>query len=421
MRVTALTEWDSTAESELVVRWARRNQDALLVPAGDPRVHDHFMSLRSRRLNAWFSGLLLVLFTGVSGCSGDGQPRAGPTTTASASGAASGGTSLAGDGRVADTAAEAVRERMALYDGVVPGALALVRAGKETRFVTRGYGDLDARAAMTPVGRFQVASVTKPMVATLVLQLAEASQLRLSDPVDRWLPGLVPGGGRITIEHLLSHRSGLPDYFTHTNSLEHYEPAQLVRIALANGPQTPVGTGMYANTNYIVLGLLIEAVTGQPLGEALQRGVFDPAGMRHTSFTPRHGGQPQIRGYTHTTDVTNTDLSVAWAAGGVVSTARDLDAFLTALRQGELVAPHTLTDMATSRGPLPNMGDVEYGLGLATPDAVCGAALGHPGNLRGYATGVWALQRKDRSVVVMINNAASGDVADEIAEAALCQ
>src|SRR4051812_34729233 len=225
------------------------------------------MSLPVWRHCAWFSGWVMVLSTGFSGCSADEEPRAHPSAaTASASGSASAGTIQPDDASVvADAAAEAVSERMAVYDGIFAGALALIRVGEETRFVTRGYGDLAARAKMAPGGRFQIGSVTKPMVATVVMQLVESGRLRLSDTVDRWLPGLVPGGRRISIEQLLSHRSGLPEYYAYVDTHRSYEPRQLVRIAMTRGKRSPIGSYMYANTNYIVLGLIIEKVTGQPL------------------------------------------------------------------------------------------------------------------------------------------------------------
>jgi D-alanyl-D-alanine carboxypeptidase len=258
------------------------------------------------------------------------------------------------------------------------------------------------------------------MVATVVMQLVESGRLRLSDTVDRWLPGLVPGGGRISIDQLLSHRSGLPEYYAYVDTHRSYEPRQLVRIAMTRGKRSPIGSYMYANTNYIVLGLIIEKVTGQPLGRELQRRVFHPAGMGSTSFAPHLGGRPDIRGYTRTTDVTIADLSSAWAAGGVVSSARDLDAFLTALLHGELVAPRTVSDMTTPRGTASNAGDPSYGLGLASPPARCGTWLGHGGRIRGYTTDMWALEGAARSVVVMINDEAGTDAAPDIAEAALC-
>ena len=108
------------------------------------------------------------------------------------------------------------QELGALLDRVVdagaPGALIVVKDGSTVRVAARGFADRDAARPMRPDDRFRIGSVTKTFVAALVLQLVEEGRLRLDDPIERWLPGLVPGGRSITVRHLLSHTAGLPDY-----------------------------------------------------------------------------------------------------------------------------------------------------------------------------------------------------------------
>jgi D-alanyl-D-alanine carboxypeptidase len=378
------------------------------------------MASAAGRLGAWSAGVLLALGPVATGCSASDEPGADPPRpTAGTSGAASEGAAADTDAAAADAAAAAIEERMAVYEGIFPGILALLRVGAETRFVTIGEADRDTGSEMRPHDRFVVGSVTKPMVATLVLQLVESGRVRLSDTVERWLPGLVPGGGRITLEQLLSHRSGLPDYFDHVNIGQAYEPEQLVKVALAEGERTAPGTGAYSNTNFVLLGLIVEKATGRPLAQQLEHRVFGPAGMRDASLAPAGGGDPEIRGYTKTTDVTPTDRSGAWAAGGVVASARDLDSFVTSLVQGDLLSRSTVRDMTTSRGRLTDL-DIDYGLGVQAGTVSCGDAVGHFGVVRGFATAMWALDGGNRSVVVMVNDAAGQGVVGELIEPALC-
>ena len=272
---------------------------------------------------------------------------------------------------------------------------------------------------MTARDRFHIASITKPMVAAVAMELVAADRLRLSDTVERWLPGLVPGHGRVTVEQLLSMRSGMPEYANHIDVSQHYEPQQLVRIALKKGQPSEPGTSLYINTNYVLLGLILEQATNQSMRQLLQQRVFDPAGMTDTSFVPTAAGEVEIRGYDGTTDVTAPDLSAAWTAGGVVSSARDVDAFWTALMDGEVGSAAMLGDMTTMRGQLANLPG-SYGLGLGADPVTCGEIVGHGGGIEGFAIEMWGLRGQDRSVVVLVNDQNAGDLAGQYVSAVLC-
>src|SRR5262249_19201622 len=148
---------------------------------------------------------------------------------------------------------------------------------------------------------------TKTFVAAIVLQLVGEGRLSIADTVERWLPGVVPGGERITLRQLLNHTSGLFDYAednTFGRQLAHpkkvWSPRQLIRIATAHPPLfAPGARWSYSNTGYILLGLIVEQATGNPLGSELRRRIFAPLRLRSTSFDtkPQIAGQ-HAHGYT---------------------------------------------------------------------------------------------------------------------------
>lgn len=313
-----------------------------------------------------------------------------------------------------------MQERVEDSDVFTTGVIALVRIADETRVVTDGWADRSAREPMRRDHRFQIASVTKTMIAALVMRLVEEQILRLDDPVARWLPGVLPQGRRTTIEHLLSHQSGLFDYTELDPPVEStpYDAMDLVAAAVREPLAFAPGTGSdYSNTNYIVLGLVIEKSTGQPLTKVLERLIFEPAGMEHSTL-----GMADVppgsfaRGYDGRRDVTITDLAPI-ASGGVVSTVDDVSRFLQALTDGTLVSQSSL-DVMTAEISAPD--GLPYGLGGGPTRLPCGTAWGHDGGLPGYSTFAYTMLGEDRAAVVFVNDFQAGTIAESIASAALC-
>ncbi|WP_329088735.1 serine hydrolase domain-containing protein [Streptosporangium sp. NBC_01469] len=291
-------------------------------------------------------------------------------------------------------------------DGGFPAALAAVR-GRDgrTRDYTAGVADLKTRAKVPVNGRVRIGSNTKTFVAVVVLQLAGEGKLDLDAPVEEYLPGLIRGNGNdgrnITIRQLLQHTSGLPDYardlppfseFQH----RYFEPRELLDRGLAQKPVAAPGEGWsYSNTGYVVLGLLVQKVTGRPIGEEVTGRIIKPLGLRDT-YWPGVGEQ-EIRGahphgYAPTgpasmVDVTRMDPSTAWAAGQLIATPRDVNSFLVALLGGKLLKPAQLEEMRrTVEMPAPPAG-WGYGLGLMKIRLSCGGyAWGHGGDVPGYET-----------------------------------
>src|SRR5947208_5795457 len=184
-----------------------------------------------------------------------------------------------GAGETAGREADLQRSLDQLVAAGVPGAVLLVRKGDRTIRLTSGYGNLKPRTPMRPGDRFRVGSITKSFVAAVALQLVGERKLALTDTVERWLPGVVPNGKRITVRQLLNHTSGLFDYggdrtfvadaFRHP--LKDWTPRQIVAIATAHKPRfAPGADWSYSDTNYYVLALIVEAAPGPSLAGELR-------------------------------------------------------------------------------------------------------------------------------------------------------
>src|SRR3954464_14396307 len=231
----------------------------------------------------------------------------------------------------------------------VPGAVLLVREGRRTIRLASGHGNLKLKTPMRTRDRFRVGSITKPFVATAVLQLVGEHKLALEDTVERWLPALVPNGERITVRQLLNHTSGLfafggdRDFVTHAfeDPLRAWTPQEIVAIATAHPPTFAPGTAWsYSDTNYFILGMIVEAATGRPLAGELRRRILPPLRLRATSLpTEPDIAGPHAHGYflRPLEDVTVGSPSVQWAAGALVSNADDLARFFRALDRKSVV------------------------------------------------------------------------------------
>jgi D-alanyl-D-alanine carboxypeptidase len=300
-----------------------------------------------------------------------------------------------------------------------PGALVLVDDGSSRREAASGVAVLQGRLPLGARDRFRVGSITKMFVAVVVLQLVDEHRLRLGDTVERWLPGLVPDGGRITVRELLGHTSGLADYAddaaflrrTVAQPRRRWTPRELVRVALAEGSVAQPGERFaYASTNYVLLGLVVERATGTSLERQLGRRILTPLGLHDTSFAPGplipgrsvHGYAPTeydgiVNGLATARDRSTVSTSWAWAAGAIVSTAPDLSRFLGAVLQGRLLPPRLLELMRPAPG-------ARYGLGLAAFRTPCGTAVGHTGAILGTVSAAWSSPDGRRRVIAMSNS-----------------
>jgi D-alanyl-D-alanine carboxypeptidase len=309
-----------------------------------------------------------------------------------------------------------------------PGVVALVRNRSGTWRAATGLAAIQPRRAMRPGERFRAASVTKTFIATLTLQLAGEGRLRLDDTIEHRLPGLLRQGRRITIRQLLNHTSGLYNFTDDERFRARFvrdirfvlPPRQEVAIAASRPLGFNPGTDWaYSNTGYQLLGLVIERVSGQPLGDVLAERIFEPLRLRRTSFEPRPRlAEPIAHGYAlpggdlpvagdRPRDVTQSAGGGAWAAGAIVSTVDDLARFYGALLGGKLLRDdllHQLQQTVSVDSPV-RLGLGGSGLGIFQRPLTCGSAWGHDGAFPGYLTQL--LASKDGSHIVVM--AANGD------------
>jgi D-alanyl-D-alanine carboxypeptidase len=259
-----------------------------------------------------------------------------------------------------------------------------------------GVSGVGERASGRPVEAgswFRAGSITKSFTAVVVLQLVADGRLRLDEPVTEWLPG-VPAD--VTLRQLLNHTSGLHSY---TDDLpdaagilrdryEHWDPAETLAAAVTK-PRVDGGWS-YSNTNYVALGLLIEAVTGQSYEDEVRARILEPVGLTRTQLPGDEAElpDPHLHAYLEVdgelVDLARFNASQAWAAGALVSTAGDLNRFYAAVLGGELLGRDGLAAMLTG---VPNGDGTAYGLGIGRETLPDGRVLwGHTGGIFGYLT-----------------------------------
>ncbi|MEU4431898.1 serine hydrolase domain-containing protein [Nocardia rhamnosiphila] len=301
---------------------------------------------------------------------------------------------------------------------------------------TSGTADLTTGRPVSPDGYFRMASTSKALVATVVLQLAAEATLSLNDTVDHWLPGVVQGNGndgnRITIRHLLQHTSGvrddLPGYTTpdeyYQQRYDVHSPERLVARAMAHAPDFPPGEGWeYSNTGYILLDMIVQQATGRPAHQEIEDRIVVPLGLDRTlwmgaspTLSSPHSRAYQYFGPGSVVDVTDqipVDPNLSW-----VTTTQDENEFFRALLGGRLLPPRQLAEMKQT---VPVSAEVQqmwpggrYGLGLVQRPLDCGGTYwSHEGGDGGYITLNGVTDDGRRSAVVAMSEA-RGDTPEHI-------
>ncbi|MFI5671749.1 serine hydrolase domain-containing protein [Streptomyces sp. NPDC051704] len=260
----------------------------------------------------------------------------------------------------------------------------------------------------------RIGSVTKTFTVTGLLQLVDQGKVGLDDPISRYVSG-VPGGDSITLRQLADMRSGLFDYTTDKKWLDGvradphraYTPRQLLDVAFGHPPNFKPGAKWeYSNTNTILLGMLVEKVSGQSLADYLREHVFAPLKLNATSLPGDSAmPDPHAHGYTDFTpkgtvaDATNWNPSWAWAAGAVISDLDDLHTWAPALADGRLLTPRTQAERLRTL-PIGAVPGASYGLGILDFNGW----LGHNGELPGYETIAAQLPAEKATLVVLVNS-----------------
>ncbi|MFB0629359.1 serine hydrolase domain-containing protein [Streptomyces sp. AB3(2024)] len=269
----------------------------------------------------------------------------------------------------------------------IPGRGAYVKAF--------GVSDTRTRAPVKTDMYTRIGSVTKTFTVTGVLQLVDRGEVGLDEPISAYVDG-VPGGEHITVRQLAGMRSGLNDYTEDPEFLDAlradphraFTPREVLGYAFAHPPNfAPDAKWQYSNTNTVLLGLLVEKVSGQPLAGYLREHVLDPVKLSATALpSGSEFPEPHARGYTDfspggaVTDATDWNPSWGWAAGAMTSDLEDLRAWVPALVGGKLLDPATQAQRMRLRPT--GVPDVSYGLGIAE----FSGWVGHNGELPGYET-----------------------------------
>ena len=304
----------------------------------------------------------------------------------------------------------------------VPAVTVAVTGPDRRRFVAAsGSAERGGGVPATVDSRFRVASITKPFVATVVLQLVEEGRLRLDDPLTKYLPGVAHGSG-VTIRQLLNHTSGVPDVgraagFKRVLVDRQHRWSTDEALALVGGARRDFAPGTdysYSNTGYLLLGEVIERVTGSTWAVQVRRRILDPLHLRHTYVSGAETGEAVLPGYFDADQdghEEKVDPGRPWpaletlegAAGAVVSTAGDLASFGEALFGGRLLRPDTLRQMVTE-GPY-RMRTAGYGLGVEVlrPDYRL-TLWGHGGSTVGFRSVLLYVPGHDLIVAVLAND-----------------
>jgi D-alanyl-D-alanine carboxypeptidase len=293
-----------------------------------------------------------------------------------------------------------------ITDSTSAGVAAAVRFpnGAEWRGAA-GYSDEVHRVAMDVDDRFRVASITKMVTAATVASLVEEGALGLDDPVT----GVLPDSGldsTLTMRHLLGHRSGLWNYTLDPGLAAGSwapSPVEVVNAAVEAGSVFPPGSRFaYSNTNYVVLGLVLEAVTGRPAHAVIRARVLDTLGMRRTHLDGPELGEIEA---APGGDPGTADPFPAWTDGALVSTAGDLVRFTAAFFAGDLLDPTTVDEMTTEVA-----GGSGYGLGVEILEFGGHRALGHRGGIEGYLGGTFCLPETGVCLTVLSNDWRGGNL-----------
>jgi len=302
-----------------------------------------------------------------------------------------------------------------------PGVVAAVQTPEYTWVGTLGVADLTSEEPMTPDVHHRIGSVTKTFTVSLLLQVPADGLLSLDDTIDQYVDG-VPNGDSITLRQMANMTSGIASYtfneqwqdalFSDPERI--WRPEELAQVGIADSPAFDPGTEFqYSNTNTVLLGLVLQQVTGKPIGNLYREGIIEPLGLKDTSFPNADPSllEPHAQGYTlqgqddgEPLNATNWNPSWGWTAGGMISTVDDLLVYGRALGTGEGLLPseqqaERLNSFLSDDLP-PNTADRAYGLGLAREYGW----LGHTGELPGFNTAVYYHPGLDATVVVEVNS-----------------
>ncbi|MBF9031724.1 serine hydrolase [Rhodobacterales bacterium HKCCE3408] len=305
----------------------------------------------------------------------------------------------------------------------VPGAVLFVEtADGETWAGASGVAALDGDST-SPGDHFRLFSITKTIVAATAFTLIDEGTIGLDDPIGEWLDtdliGPLPNSADIAVRDLIAQTSGIRDYqddrfigMIRENFERVWTPEELVAHAADGEAVAPPGSPVsyYSNTNYALLGLIIERASGMPLSDAIRARVLAPLGATETYAWSDPDRPEPVNGYFddggQLLDVSTIDLSVFWASGDLISTAADTARLLRGILAGDLLSEESRALMTGDFRPLAGR-PVEYGYGTFRIPQLDPAPIGHSGEGPGGGTvAVW--WPDDGTVVVVLTNLDNG-------------
>ncbi|WP_164017841.1 serine hydrolase [Pyxidicoccus trucidator] len=287
-----------------------------------------------------------------------------------------------------------------------------------------GFANLEWRVPNTPDTKFRLGSITKQFTSMLIMQLVAEGKLKLDDKLTKHLPDYRKDtGDRVTVTHLLNHTSGIPSYtslpgFFENESRNRFTVSDLVKKFCSGDLNSEPGTKYaYNNSGYVLLGAIIEKVTGKTYAQALQERIFDPLGMKSTGYDVSSTVLPKrASGYEFQPDgyfnAAYLDMTVPYAAGALYSTVEDLYLWDRALYLDTLLPAPLKQRMFT-----PGLNNYAFGWSLRPiplQDGTELAAVSHGGGVNGFSTLLIRIPER-KELVVLLDNASSGGKLSEIA------
>jgi CubicO group peptidase (beta-lactamase class C family) len=297
-------------------------------------------------------------------------------------------------------------------------AVAVVK-GSDT-IVMRGYGfaDLDARRAAGPTTIYEIGSITKQFTSSAIMRLVEQGKINLDDDLSKYLPRFPLQGNHVTIRQLLNHTSGIHSYTSSPAWRPHWAqdltPDSIVGFIASDPFDFAPGTAWrYNNTGYVLLGMVIERVTGEPYARYLREQFFKPLGLRQTTYcpAPRDRDTSYATGYSpHGTLLVPAEylsMTHPFSAGALCSSVRDYLVWQRALHGGRVVSAHSYSLMTTP-DTLANGTRLTYGFGLAVAEIDGHHGIAHSGGINGYTTSQIYFPADSLSVIVFTNTDGRG-------------
>ena len=311
----------------------------------------------------------------------------------------------------------------AAVEAGAPGIMLVIRGPDSIELLTSGEASIERGRPMRGDDLFRIASVTKSFTAALVMMLVADGALSLDDTVADLAPDLLEHGDEVTVRQLLGHTSGLPDYTKvdvfgeRAGSGATLSPQLVLGLVAHRRPLFRPGSDYeYSDTDNIVLGMIVEIVTGNTFEDELRSRILDPLGLDQTILaTSFRYPKPHLEGYQFDADSREpenvTDVRIhpdgAWASGAIISTVGDVSRFFGALFRGELVPAELLGQMMVTvpgAGSPPGPGNNNAGLGIFGWEVSCGEIWGHTGSWPGFRV-LGAASPDGSSALAMVVNA----------------